>query len=805
MQGNPLLPLVLFTALLLLITLGGGGAFLVYWLRQKNAVRKALNLVLITVRLPNLDRDDTLTIDRIRERIGVMEQLYVGLGALKSGGWFSAHPWIAFEMTVPAKDAELSFYIAVPRALADTTEKLVHAYYADAVVERTKDYNIFTPRGAVLFSEAKFKEKGALPIKSYKTLETDPLKTITSVFTKLNEASEGAAFQLVLRPAASAWRKRLLAEATRLYKGEGKVKSQNDILKEIALGSKEKNPEALSKSPERTPIDEARAKALEEKAAKPLFEVNIRLVASSPSLERTSVILQSLEQAFSQFEDPLLNGIRFLREKPRKIARGVFKYSFRLFDQKKALVLSGEELTSLYHFPNTPIEVPGVQSVRAKDLPPPEEVSKEGILLGYNLFRGIETPIRLSREDRRRHLYIIGQTGTGKSNFLKHMIAQDIQAGEGVCVIDPHGELAEYALGFVPDHRANDVIYFDPGDTARPMGLNMLEYDARFPEQKTLLINELLAIFDKLFNMSVAGGPAFEQYFRNAAQLVMDDPETGNTLLDLQRIFADKKYRDLKLSRSSNVVVRSFWQEIAEKAGGEQSLQNMAPYITNKFDVFLSNDIMRPIVAQQKSAFDFRSIMDERKILLINLSKGRLGEINSSLLGLILVGKLLLSALSRTNIAEESRPDFYLYIDEFQNVTTKSIATILSEARKYRLDMIMTHQFIGQLEEDIKKAVFGNVGSMTAFRIGTEDSEFMEKQFVPSVTARDLITVDNFKAYARLLSGGKTSRPFSLSTYPAEKTDAARISRLKQLSRERYGKPREEIEADIVRRRLSGI
>lgn len=804
-MSNPLLPLALFTGVLLLLLLGGGGAFLYYWLRQKNAVRKALNLVLITVRLPILDRDDTLTSDRIRERIGVMEQLYAGLGALKSGGWFSARPWIAFEMTVPAKDAELSFYIAVPRALADTAEKLVHAYYPDAAVERTKDYNIFTPRGAVVFSQATFREKGALPIKTYRTLETDPLKAVTSVFTKLNDAAEGAAFQIILRPAGSKWRKWLLAEAARLYKGEGKVKTQSDILKELALGPKEKKPDELAKPPERTPIDEARARALEEKAGKPLFEANIRLVASSPNIERTNVILSSLEQAFSQFENPVLNGLRFVREKPRKTARAVFKYSFRLFDERKAIVLSGEELTSLYHFPNAPIEVPGVESVRARDLPPPEEISKEGILLGYNLFRGVETPVRLSREDRRRHLYIIGQTGTGKSNFLKHLIAQDIKAGEGVCVIDPHGELAEYALGFVPDHRANDVIYFDPGDTARPIGLNMLEYDPRFPEQKTLLINELLAIFDKLFNMSVAGGPAFEQYFRNAAQLVMDDPETGNTLLDLQRVFADKKYRDLKLSRTSNVVVRSFWTQIAEKAGGEQSLQNMAPYITNKFDVFLSNDIMRPIIAQQSSSFDFRSVMDERKILLINLSKGRLGEINSSLLGLILVGKLLLAALSRTNMAEESRPDFYLYIDEFQNVTTKSIATILSEARKYRLDMIMTHQFIGQLEDDIKKAVFGNVGSMASFRIGTEDSEFMEKQFVPSVSARDLITVDNFKAYVRLLSSGKTTRPFSLSTYPAEKTDSERVIHLKQLSRERYGKPREEVEADIVRRRLSGI
>ncbi|KKW22339.1 MAG: hypothetical protein UY64_C0003G0033, partial [Parcubacteria group bacterium GW2011_GWA1_51_12] len=320
------------------------------------------------------------------------------------------------------------------------------------------------------------------------------------------------------------------------------------------------------------------------------------------------------------------------------------------------------------------------------------------------------------------------------------------------------------------------------------------------PEHKTLLVNELLAIFEKLFNMSIAGGPQFEQYFRNAALLVMDDPTSGNTLFEIRRVFADKAFRDQKLERCENMLVKVFWTQIAEKAGGEASLANMVPYVTSKFDAFLSSDILRPIIAQEHSSINFRQAMDEKKILLINLSKGRLGEVSSALLGLIVVSKLLLASFSRTDVPEEERKDFYLYIDEFQNVTTRSIATILSEARKYRLSMTMTHQFIGQLEEEIKKAVFGNAGSMAAFRIGSEDAEFMEAQFAPEFTKRDLLSLDNFRAYVKLLVNGKTSRPFSMRTCAADAPDRARADKIKEVSRLKYGRPRAEVEAEIAKR-----
>jgi hypothetical protein len=313
-------------------------------------------------------------------------------------------------------------------------------------------------------------------------------------------------------------------------------------------------------------------------------------------------------------------------------------------------------------------------------------------------------------------------------------------------------------------------------------------------------VNELLEIFDKLFNMSVAGGPMFEQYFRNSALLVMDDPDSGSTLLEIARIFSSPDFRKLKLSKCKNEMIKSFWRDVAEKAGGDASLQNMVPYITSKFDNFLTNEIMRPIICQQKSAFNFRDIIDNQKIFLVNLSKGRLGETNAYLLGMILVGRLTMAAMGRADIVEERRKDFYLYIDEFQNVTTKSIAVVLSEARKYRLALTVAHQFIAQMQEEIKKAVFGNVGSMAVFRVGTEDAEFLAKYFEPVFTADDLVTIPNYNAYVKLLLGGESGAPFNMETLVPEKGDPAMAEKVRQLVAVKYARPRSVVEEEIQHR-----
>jgi len=331
------------------------------------------------------------------------------------------------------------------------------------------------------------------------------------------------------------------------------------------------------------------------------------------------------------------------------------------------------------------------------------------------------------------------------------------------------------------------------------MRLNMLEYDPAYPEQKTFVVNEMMGIFNKLFDMKVGGGAMFEQYFRNSAFLVMEDPESGSTLLEITRVLGDKEFRDAKLAKCKNPIIKQFWVS-AEQTTGDQSLANFVPYISSKFDNFISNDIMRPVVLQQNSVFNFRKIMDEKKILLVNLSKGRLGDINANLIGLVLVGKIQMAALSRVDMFGKQMNDFYLYIDEFQNVTTDSISSILSEARKYRLSLNIAHQYISQLEENIKNAVFGNVGSMAVFRVGTEDATFLEQKFKPTFTAQDIIKLDNYNAYVSMLVKGQPTKAFNMETIAPEKGNVDIVDSLKELSYMKYGRDREEVEEEIMAR-----
>lgn len=781
-------------------------------LRRRGLISRSLNLVLLAVRLPPAEQQSNAEMSQaqMRERIAFMEQLYANLHEIRDPGirsFFYGRPMFALELTVPHIGEELIFYLALPRRLAAAVEKAVQGIFPEASVERAKDYNIFNPEGAAAAAALTLARNRFYPVRTYQKLETDPMRELTNVFTKLAAEGEGAALQIIARPARLKWQMKLRAHAKLLFEGkrpkEGLEKAVDAITDIIGSpGTPQPLPpqQAAAAQKRLTPLEEEIVRSLEQKASKSLFETNIRLAASAATRVRAEGILHGLQLAFAQFTDPNSNSFSVHHATGKSLKELIFDFSFRMFDEGAMMVLGSEELTSLFHFPNAPMATPHVKKVKAREAPPPANLPIEGILLGYNVFRGETREIRMRDEDRRRHLYIVGQTGTGKTAFIQNLAVQDIRDGKGICFIDPHGDTVERLLGLVPRHRVQDVVYFNPGDIDRPMGLNMLEYDPMFPEQKSLVVDDLIGIFNKLFNMSVAGGPIFEQYFRNAALLVMEDPSSGNTLYEIERVLAEKPFRDLKLSRSKNIVVNNFWTQIAEKAGGEASLKDMVPYIASKFDGFISHDIMRPIILQEKSAFNFREVMDSGKLLFVNLSKGRLGELNSSLIGLILVGKLSLAALSRTDMAEEKRKDFYLYIDEFQNVTTDAIATILSEARKYRLDMVIAHQFIGQLKDEIKKAVFGNVGSQAAFRVGSEDAEFMAKQYAPVFTAHDLLNVDNYNGYLKLLINGATAPPFSMRTYAPEKGDREAAEVVQEMSRVKYGRPRQEVEQEIAAR-----
>ncbi len=770
---------------------------------------KALHMTLYEIALPEPGPDDDpqTRVKPLRELISAMEQFYSGMLTVES-----AHrgepPYFTIELAVPVDRAHLMFYASVPNSRRDLFEKQLLAIFPDAVlVPQPNDYNIFTEGGAALGSVAEFKDKAMLPLKDYEDFDYDPLNSLLNAFAKIAPEEEGASLQIVFKPVGNHYidyYRRVLYE---LRKGEHRSRAFS--LPETFIGDLGR--EAVSmfvaprKQPEKNPVDEVAIKMVEKKIAAPVIATNIRLAVSSQDAGRAEQILSELEASFNQFDNTIGNRLHFKRPARSGLKQFFRDFSFRLFEKATTLPLSLRELTTMYHFPPKGIESsPHLKQSRFTAAAAPMVLPKDGIELGTNTFRGTETQIRLAPEDRLRHLYVIGQTGTGKTGFLKTLIEQDIKAGNGVCFIDPHGNDILDVLASIPPERYEDVIYFDPAYIDRPIGLNLLEYDPRYPEQKTFIVNEILAIFRRLYgDVPESMGPAFEQYFRNATLLVMEDPASGSTLLDIARVLSDSEFRNLKLSRSNNPVVNQFWTKIATQAEGEASLQNIVPYITNKFDDFTANDFMRPIIGQQDSSFNFRDIIDNKKILLVNLSKGRLGERNANLLGLILVGKLFMAALSRADSPGTNFAPFYLYIDEFQNITTDSIPGILSEARKYKLSLTIAHQFLAQVDEKIRDAVFGNVGSMAVFRVGEEDGEFFEKQFAPVFKALDFVNIENRNAYLRILAEGVPQKPFNMKTLNLVPGNKDQVDDLRELSYLTYGRDRATVEAHIRARYLS--
>ena len=759
-------------------------------------------------------RDEGEAPKQEKEIIAIMEQLYSSFSNIRETKdvFLYGQPHLAFEIATPETGEEINFYISMPRKYETVIEKQIHGFYPDASIKKVEDYNIFNSEGKTAGSYLKLAKSYALPFKTYQDLEADPVNGIISTLSKVSEKGEGVSVQLLVRPTLMKWQKssRDIAKEMQNGKSFSQAKSSKgnlmgQIVKDLKKGSKENQTQEEIK-PVITAGQEEVIKAIEGKAKKVGFDANIRLLVSAPDQNRADELLSHLESAFVQFEAPDMNKLKSVRmKKGRGLKNLVYDFSFRLFNQKNRMILNTEELTSIFHFPTASTETPKVKFLKTEQAAPPANMPNQGLILGKNDYRGVETVIRMQENDRRRHLYVIGQTGVGKTVFMKNMILQDIKEGRGVCFIDPHGSDLESVMGQIPKERAEDVILIDPADMDRPLGLNMMDYNAKYPEQKTFVVNELMSIFEKLYDMKASGGPMFEQYTRNALLLLMDDPSEKFTLMEVPKIMSDKEFRNRLLVKCNNIVVKDFWEKEAEKAGGEASLANMVPYITSKFNVFIANDYMRPIIGQSESSIDFRQIMDEQKILLVNLSKGRLGDINSYLLGLIIVGKLLMAAFSRVDIPEEERKDFYLYMDEFQNFSTNSIATILSEARKYKLCLTIGHQFIGQLSEEISKAVFGNVGSMACFRVGAEDADFLVKQFEPIFDANSLINIDNFNAHIKLMINNETSKPFNLAVYPPEKENVEIAKSIKELSHLKYGKDRTEVEKQIAERWKSSV
>lgn len=771
-------------------------------------VSRALHLVLFEIHPQAHGESEEKSQQKLEQILASSEQLYAGLLSL-----ITPAEGFSIEIAVAEGTEEAALYLAVPRTKQALAERLISSVFPNARISELRgDYNIFNYNGAHALATASLAEHPAYPLKTYELFEHDPMNVLLAAFAKIAKHGEGAALQIVVSTEGERYNQHYKKILRALEKGkhiEEALKTPetvfgdfvHDVVKSVVTSEKQREEE---KGHMARQGDQVATEEIGRKIKSRIVPTVIRLVTSAPEKERADILLDNLIAPFNQFDDSKGNRLRFTKAGSGwlpEFGNPLQDFTYRTFDSSASIPLSLSEIATMVHFTAERVTTSReLKKAHAKQAPAPVEVPADGILLGLNRYGADEREVRYGSQDRLRHCYVIGQTGTGKTGLIKNMIIQDMLNGEGVAFIDPHGNDIQDVLAAVPPERIQDVIYFDPAYSARPMGLNMLEYDRSRPEMKTFVVDEVYQIFRKLYaDVPEAFGPMFEQYYRNAVQLVVEDPDTGSTFLEIPRVFADASFRNLKISRCNNPVIVQFWKKIAEAAGGEASLENIVPYITSKFDVFLANDIMRPIVAQQESAFDFREMMDGKKIFLANLSKGRLGERNASLLGLVLVSKFLQAAFSRVD-SRGDLPVFYLYIDEFQNFATPSISTILSEARKYKLALTVAHQFIAQLPEEIRDAVIGNVGTKIAFRIGTTDAEFLEKQFHPVFTRSDLENQENRHASVALLVNGTPARPFTIKIANLPTFDHTHVDDLKELSYRTFGKDRAEIEAEIRER-----
>jgi hypothetical protein len=752
------------TFALFIVLLGLFIYMVLQWVKNRRREDYALDFVTLLIRLP---KDNEVKID-------AAEQMFAGLYSIKKSGplsFLKPEDSISFEI-VALKD-DIAFYVTCSTKIRDLVEKQINGAYPFAVLKEVDEVNVFSEKGHVAFTSLVQAKSRYLPIKTYKDLPTDGLSLITSALSKLGDG-EGAIIQILLEPAGSGWQKG----------GKSYVSSSK---------KRESDPDKATYN-----HDPKEVESITNKVEKPGFNVAIRLVVSSPNEQTAQSHLNNVKAAFAQFASAY-NKFK----KPLFLFKHLFMidfiYRYMPLIRKNTILLNTEELATIFHLPNKTVETHHIRWLIAKNAPAPSNIPSEGLYLGKSVYRGQEKEIYLGMKDRRRHMYIIGKTGTGKSEFLKEMILQDIEDGHGVCAVDPHGEFVEDILQLMPPERAEDVIYFNPSDLERPMGLNMMEADTE--EQRHFVVGSIIGLMYKLYDPHRTGiiGPRFEHAIRNAMLTIMY--QKGTTFIELVRILTDEKYVKQMLPLVKDPVVKRYWtDQMAQTSDFHKS--EVLDYIVSKFGRFVTNKTMRNIIGQTESSFNFRKAMDEKKVILCNLSKGILGEEDAKFLGLILVPKVLTAAMSRQDIPMEQREDFFLYVDEFQNYATDDFAVILSEARKYRLNLVVANQYVGQIDEEIKNAIFGNVGTMVSFRVGVTDANFLQHEFAPVFNDNDLANVEKFHVYIKTIVGNEPVPAFSMSLMKDMDAIEARMSvkmadMIKELSRLKYGKDKALIEEEM--------
>jgi len=794
------------------------GYVVLYKVRRKINFNRSLDFVFLNVTIPKKDSKDDFERDRdqtseIRKVVSVGEDLLASLQGIYSSDFsklWNQQDFLSLEYV--AVDGQIHFYVGCPRDIRDLVEKQITSFYSEAIVDEVEAPEVFkakTQQAAVHLSGS---NPFAYPFKGYTKFEnTDPVNNILNALSQASdEEGNSAIIQLMIRPATSNWQSKVRDQAKALSSGKTKMAWWNPL---VLLGSflavmfrgasEDKGSEEGKDSNESQEL----TKAMEEKSEKFGFETIIRCAASGPDARMAKTNLTNIVTAFAQYGTPTLNNFSTTKHiSARRLVRNIVWRSFdHPLKPHKKLLLSTEELASMFHFPHIKYNnVPSVKWQNYKIVQAPNNIPKEGILLGHNTYRGKTTEIRMKREDRFRHFYVIGQTGTGKSSIFQTMIRQDFQNGDGCCIVDPHGSLVEDLLPFVPKERVDDVIIFDPSDLERPMGLNLLE--AGSPEEQDMVALDAMNMMIKLFDEETFG-PRIQDYFRNGVLTLMADPN-GGAITDIMRLFTDDAFQRAKVKHIQNPVVKSFWTNQMAKTGAREK-QEIIPYFAAKFGQFYTNGMIRNIIGQTKSSFDFTDAMDNQKILFMNLSKGMTGDFNSKLLGLIIVAKIQTAALRRQKQTKGARTDFFLYIDEFQNYVTDSIESILSEARKYRLGLNIAHQYMSQIDTsgqkkgvNLKDAVLGNVGTMMCYKIGAQDAEIMAKEMAPTFTDQDLVNIDKYKAVMKLSIDTQPSKPFSITPCNPylETGNPDMATALKQISRLTHGRSKKFVEKEIFAR-----
>lgn len=801
-----------------IVALLAGAGFFVYseyqkTLRKAKNFERGLKMVPMVIHLPpasdDIDGGGRDRRDLTEEVLSQAEVMYNVIASTATKG-FKAKIYgqrhISFE--VVAREGLVYYYAVVPIVLVELVKQAVAAAYPSARLEEVEEHNIFNEVGkisGVIGGEFTLKKEAFYPIATYQESKRDASRALLGALSSATR-EDGIGVQILLRPAGDSWVKKSVAEAARITKDKGKKTGLASVFapKEVM--------EALWKPPETdkerekpedkqlTSLEKQKVEAIEDKTRYPGYEVLIRVVVSSNTAARSQALMSNVVSAFSLFDSPSNNGFKFALTK--NIEELVTAYIFRFFPQDvNTNVLNTVELATLFHLPDQKsIPTSQVQRQMSKQVDGPTEVMDEGVLLGYNEFRGVKKPIRLSTNDRRRHTYIIGQTGTGKSVLLENLAFQDMMDGRGFAFVDPHGDSVEALLSKVPKERVEDVIYFNPSDMENPIGLNMFEFD--HPDQKDFLVQEAINMLYGLYDPGHTGivGPRLEHIFRNCALLLMSDP-AGGTFIDIPKLLIDQEFMKSKLKYVTDQTVLDFWTKEFPASQKSNEAGEVISWVVSKFGPFVSNDAMRNIIGQTKSGFNLRDIMDNKKILLVNLSKGKMGELNSKLLGIIFVMKFQAAAMGRANLLESEREDFCLFVDEFQNFATESFESILSEARKYRLNLILGNQFMTQLTDKVREAIIGNVGTVISGRVGITDAELLVKKFAPAFEAEDLAKIPNHQSITSVMINNVPSAPFSMSWIAPMGDENPQLNgALKRLSAAKYGRPRAQVEKEIFDR-----